>query len=63
MTRYIVLKPRFVLHGHAYYQGNEFESQPNSLLRRAVRDGDLNVVGKPVATAEASTRKPKGDGA
>ena len=70
MTRYAVLKLRFVFHGRSYYEGDEFEAAPNSLLRRAVRDGDLKPASAEASNASsakaskpaaATKRKPKGD--
>lgn len=42
--RYRVIKPRFVYQRRYYACGDELEAAPNPLLRRAVRDGDLEPV-------------------
>lgn len=67
MKRYRVRKPRFV-YGRVYREGDELEAAPNSLLRRAVRDGDLDLIGDaparpaeptPAPAATTVKRKPK----
>ncbi len=63
MTRYRVLKARFVYpdgvlvhpvrrqsRAGEFVQGDEFDAQANTLLRRAVRDGDIERVDPAHAT-------------
>ena len=44
MNRYKVLKARFVFAGREYKRGQVLQSQDSALIRRAVRDQDLELV-------------------
>jgi hypothetical protein len=41
---YRVLKTRFVCAHAEYREGEHFTAHPNALLRRAVADGDIEIV-------------------
>lgn len=44
MQTYRVLKPRFLFALVEYGEGDVFPARPSALLRRAVTDGDLELV-------------------
>lgn len=58
MQTYRVLKPRFVFAHAEYGQGDLVQAPPNALLRRAVADGDLELV---AAAAPDKKRKERSE--
>lgn len=57
MIKYRVLKSRFVLARREYALGDTFEARPSALLRRAVRDGDLDTVSE--ALPASPSKRPR----
>jgi hypothetical protein len=56
MQTYRVLKPRFVFAHAEYGEGEIVQAHPTALLRRAVADGDLELIAAPAADKKRKER-------
>lgn len=56
MQTYRVLKPRFLFAHVEYVAGDLVQAHPNALLRRAVADGDLELVAAPASDKKRKER-------